>query len=76
MLETGIGRAANLAVAALPGMTLPPDIDPRGRFRPDLADPRLPGPDGRVAVPDEPGTGATPSADLLIGADIVRSLAP
>jgi O-succinylbenzoate synthase len=76
MLETGIGRAANLAVAGLPGMTLPPDIDPRGRFRPDLADPRRPGPDGRVAVPDDPGTGATPSADLLVGADIVRSLAP
>ena len=37
-----IGRAANLALAALPGMTLPPDLDPRGRFDPDLADPRRP----------------------------------
>lgn len=76
MLETGVGRAANLAVAALPGMALPPDLDPRGRFSPDLADPRLPGADGLVAVPDEPGTGAVPDMDLLAGADIVRSLPP
>lgn len=76
MLETGVGRAANLAVAALPGMCLPPDLDPRGRFDPDLADPHLPGPDGLVRVPDQPGTGAVPAEHLLADADIVRSLAP
>ncbi|MET0727067.1 MAG: o-succinylbenzoate synthase [Acidimicrobiales bacterium] len=76
MLETGVGRAANLAVAALPGMALPPDLDPRGRFAPDLADPRLPGPDGLVAVPDGPGTGAVPDAGLLEDAVVVRSVAP
>jgi O-succinylbenzoate synthase len=68
MLETGIGRAANLAVAALPGMALPPDLDPRGRFAPDLADPRLPGADGLVPVPTGPGTGAVPDPALLAGA--------
>lgn len=76
MLETGIGRAANLALAGLPGMTLPPDLDPRGRFDPDLADRRLPGADGLVAVPNDPGTGAAPFDGALAGADIVRSLAP
>lgn len=76
MLETGIGRAANLAVAALPGMGLPPDLDPRGRFDPDLADPRLPGADGLVAVPGGPGTGAVPESDRLADAEVVRSLAP
>lgn len=76
MLETGLGRAANLAVAALPGMSLPPDLDPRRRYVPDLADSCLPGPDGLVAVPDGPGTGAAPDEDLLADADIVRSLAP
>jgi O-succinylbenzoate synthase len=76
MLETGLGRAANVAVAALPGMTLPPDLDPRPRFLPDLGDPCLPGPDGLVAVPTGAGTGAQPDGDLLAGADIVRSLAP
>jgi O-succinylbenzoate synthase len=62
MLETGVGRAANAAVAALPGMTLPADLDPRGRFAPDLADPLLPH-DGQVAVPTGPGTGAVPDLD-------------
>lgn len=76
MLETGLGRAANAAVAALPGMTLAPDLDPRGRFAADLADPLLPGPDGLVPVPGGPGTGAAPAPDRLATADIVRSLAP
>lgn len=76
MLETALGRAANAAVAALPGMVLPPDLDPRGRFAPDLADPLLPGADGLVAVPTGPGAGATPNPDLLVDADVVRSLAP
>jgi O-succinylbenzoate synthase len=76
MLETGIGRAANLAVAALPGMQLPPDLDPRGRFHPDLADPRLPGPDGLVAVPTGPGTGAVPDPQLLPAGEGIRSVRP
>ena len=62
MLETGVGRAANLAVAALPEVALPPDLDPRGRYDPDLADARLPV-DGAVAVPHGPGTGAVPDLD-------------
>jgi len=68
MLETGVGRAANLAVAGLPHTALPPDLDPRGRFRPDLADPCLPV-DGAVAVPSGPGTGAVPD---LTGREGVR----
>ena len=32
MLETGIGRAANVALAALPGFTLPGDVSGSGRF--------------------------------------------
>lgn len=71
MLETGLGRAANLAVAALPGMALPPDLDPRGRFDPDLADPCLPGPDGLVRVPTAPGTGAVPHPTLVADAPVV-----
>ena len=75
MLETGVGRAANLAVAGLPGMTLPPDLDPRGRFEPDLADPRRPE-DGMVTVPTGPGTGAVPDQSLLAGATIVGAWSP
>jgi O-succinylbenzoate synthase len=70
MLETGIGRAANAAAAALPGMTLPPDLDPRGRFDPDLADPLRPV-DGLVAVPGGPGTGAVPDPTRLGDAEVV-----
>ena len=70
MLETGVGRAANLAVAALPHMALPPDLDPRGRFEPDLADPRLPV-EGHVAVPSGPGTGGVPSPEALRDAEVV-----
>ncbi len=72
MLETGLGRAANLAVAALPGMSLPPDLDPRGRFSPDLAPPLLPGEDGLVRVPTDPGIGAVPDRTVLEGAAVVR----
>jgi O-succinylbenzoate synthase len=75
MLETGLGRAANLAVAALPHLALAPDLDPRGRFRPDLADPHLPV-DGLVAVPDTPGAGAVPDAALLEGADVMEVARP
>lgn len=70
MLETGVGRAANLAVAALPGMALPPDLDPRGRYEPDLADPCRPI-DGAVAVPTGPGIGAVPHLDAHDGARVV-----
>jgi O-succinylbenzoate synthase len=75
MLETGVGRAANLAVAALPGMALPPDLDPRGRFDPDLADPRRPV-DGVITVPTGPGTDAVPDESLLAAGVIVGAWAP
>jgi O-succinylbenzoate synthase len=68
LLETGIGRAANLALAAL-DLDLPPDLDPRGRYDPDLADPRLPV-DGVVPVPTGPGLDAAPPFALLAGAGV------
>ena len=74
MLETGVGRAANAALAGLAGMGLPPDLDPRPRFAPDLADPLLPV-DGLVTVPAGPGTGAVPDPVVLEGA-AVTSVAP
>jgi O-succinylbenzoate synthase len=70
MLETGVGRAANLAVAALPHVALPPDLDPRGRYQPDLADPCLPV-DGAVRVPSTPGTGAVPDLSARDGVQVM-----
>ncbi len=59
LLETGIGRAANLAFASLPGVTLPSDISATDRyFDPDLTEPAFKlGPHSTIAVPDAPGIG-------------------
>jgi O-succinylbenzoate synthase len=58
MVETGIARAANLALAALPGFCLPGDLSATGRFfETDLAGPMPLRPDGTIAVPPGAGTG-------------------
>jgi O-succinylbenzoate synthase len=58
MLETGIGRAANAALAALPGFTLPGDISASTRFyRRDIVRDPITVTDGHVAVPTAPGLG-------------------
>lgn len=58
MLETGIGRAANAALAALAGFTLPGDISASTRFyaRDIVTDP-IAISDGHVTVPTTPGLG-------------------
>ncbi len=57
MLETGIGRAPNLALAALPGLTLPGDTSASSRyFAEDLTEP-FELRDGHLTVPSGPGTG-------------------
>jgi O-succinylbenzoate synthase len=65
MLETGLGRAVNVALAALPGFTLPGDLPASDRwFRPDLTEP-FALVDGHLAVPDAPGLGVTPRPEVL-----------
>jgi o-succinylbenzoate synthase len=66
MLETGIGRAANLALAALPGFTLPGDTSASARyFADDLTVPFEMASDGTMAVPQGPGIGVEPRPDRL-----------
>jgi O-succinylbenzoate synthase len=66
MLETGVGRAVNLALAALPGVSLPGDTSASDRyFRRDLTEPFVLSADGTMAVPDGPGIGVTPHPDRL-----------
>jgi O-succinylbenzoate synthase len=66
MLETGIGRAANLALASLPGFTLPGDTSASRRyFAEDLTPPFEMDEDGTMAVPDGPGLGVEPLPDRL-----------
>jgi O-succinylbenzoate synthase len=66
MLETGVGRAANLALAALPGVTMPGDTSASERyFAQDLTEPFELSPDGTMAVPAGPGIGVAPAPDRL-----------
>ena len=59
MLETGLGRAANVALAALPGFTLTGDISASARYyAEDITEP-FEMVDGRLAVPTGPGLGVT-----------------
>ncbi len=59
MLETGIGRAHNVALASLPGFTLPGDISASARyFAEDLVEPPFEiDAEGTMAVPAGPGIG-------------------
>jgi O-succinylbenzoate synthase len=66
MLETGIGRALNLALAAMPGFTLPGDTSASARyFHDDLTAPFELAPDGTMAVPTGAGMGVEPRPDRL-----------
>lgn len=77
MLETGIGRAANAALAALPGFTLPGDVSAASRFyaRDIVTEPAVLE-DGHVRVPTGPGLGVQidPVAldDFTIARETVR----
>jgi o-succinylbenzoate synthase len=65
MLETGIGRAANIALAALPNFTLPGDTSASNRYyRRDITPPFVLD-DGRLPVPTGPGIGVAPLTDAL-----------
>ncbi|MFB7330643.1 o-succinylbenzoate synthase [Streptomyces adustus] len=59
MHEFGIGRAANLALAGLPGFTLPSDVSGSDKYyRRDIVTPPIRAVDGMVAVPrSRPGIG-------------------
>ena len=66
MLETGIGRAANVALAALPGFTLPGDVSASDRFyeRDIITEPFVLV-DGGLEVPQGPGLGVEPDLDAI-----------
>ncbi|MFC9443805.1 MULTISPECIES: o-succinylbenzoate synthase [unclassified Brevibacterium] len=59
MVETGLGRAANAALASLPGFTLPGDISGSNRFFHEDITEEIVMRDGRVDVPDTVGFGVT-----------------
>jgi len=60
-----VGRAANVALAALPGFTLPGDTSASGRYyRTDVTEPFVLD-DGHLTVPTGPGLGVAPLQDEL-----------
>jgi len=67
MLETGIGRAANVALAALPNFRLPGDISANARYfqRDIVTNPFTLNPDSTLTVPTGPGCGAEVDEEYL-----------
>lgn len=59
MLESGIGRAHNIAMATLPGFTLPGDVSASQRYwERDIIEPEVEvTPHGTIQVPQTPGLG-------------------
>ena len=58
MLESGVGRAHNVALASLPGFTLPGDISASRRYwERDIVSPEFEVADGMMKVPRGPGIG-------------------
>ena len=61
MLESGIGRAHNVALATLPGFAVPGDISNSRRYwAEDIVRPEFEMADGMMPVPDGPGIGVVP----------------
>ncbi len=67
MLETGVGRASNLALASLPGFTLPGDISATERYyQQDITFERFSlNPDSTLDVPTAPGLGVGVDAQAV-----------
>lgn len=66
MLESGIGRAHNVALATLPGFTLPGDISDSKRYwTEDVVEPEFEMEDGLMPVPDRPGIGVRPRVERI-----------
>ena len=77
MLESGVGRAYNVALASLPNFSLPGDLSPSARYwARDVVTPEWTMDGGMVAVPlDRPGIGVTVDAgrvdDLTVRCEVL-----
>ena len=67
MLETGIGRAHNIALSTLENFRLPGDVSASKRYwKEDIIDPEVTvSPQGMIAISDQPGTGYQVKEDLI-----------
>lgn len=67
MLESGIGRAHNIALSTLPGFTLPGDVSASKRYwTEDIIDPEVTvSAQGTILVPQSAGLGYRPNLDRI-----------
>jgi O-succinylbenzoate synthase len=67
MLETGIGRAHNIAMSTLPNFSLPGDVSASKRYwQEDIIEPEVTvSAQGTIRVPQGPGIGFEPRRDLI-----------
>ncbi len=67
MLESGIGRAHNIAISTLPNFTLPGDVSASRRYWvEDIIEPEVVvSPQGTIRVPSGPGIGFEPRLDRI-----------
>ena len=67
MLETGIGRASNLALSSMPNFTLPGDVSASDRYyKRDITNERFVlNADSTIDVPNKPGLGVTVDEEAL-----------
>ena len=67
MLETGIGRAHNVALSTLPNFSIPGDVSASQRYfdRDTIVPPVEVSSDGQITVPDLPGIGYQPDIDWI-----------
>jgi O-succinylbenzoate synthase len=67
MLESGIGRAHNIALSTLPNFTLPGDVTASKRYwSQDIIEPEVTvSKQGVIQVPNGPGIGLAPRLDLI-----------
>ncbi len=67
MLESGIGRAHNIAMSSLPGFTLPGDVSASHRYwEHDIIEPEVEvSSRGTIRIPETPGLGFSVRRDLI-----------
>ncbi len=78
MLESGIGRAGNVALASLPNFTLPGDISASKRYyKEDIVEPEfIVSKDGTMNVPTKPGIGVEVNMEMLKKVTVKKGIFP
>jgi O-succinylbenzoate synthase len=74
VLESGVGRAANLALASLPNFSLPGDISATNRYYAHDITQRFELDDGHIAVPTGSGSGAVVDLGALACLTVEQSI--